>query len=264
MQNSDTRHQQHLCWHKIAWSVGLIFILLSEGISQSKVKENLVDYDDLTVHYGFLMGGHSSQYRIKYNESFTLPQYDSIHSIIPDRLGGFKLGFIVNVYLFQYLDFRVLPTVGFYENTLTYRFTDETSIRELKDATMMELPIMLKYKSVRRGNIAMYLVGGINPSWEAVGRGDNIDTREKLELKRFNMSLDIGAGFDLYYPLFKFSPEFRYSFGQRNMLTNDINAYNVNLAELVTHNFAFFITFEGGPTYLKRRRQNRLEDLLTE
>jgi hypothetical protein len=243
----------------------LLLIPLTFALTgQNKVKENIPDYDDQTVHFGFLMSGHSSQYRIRYNESFTHPQYDSIHSIVPDKLGGFKLGFVVNVYLFQYLDFRVLPGVGFYENTLTYRYTDGNTLRELKDATMMELPMLLKYKSVRRGNIAMYLVGGINPSWEAVGRGDNLDTREKLELKRFNYAFDIGAGFDLYYPLFKFSPEFRFSFGQRNMLTDKVNSYNVNLDELVTQNFAFFITFEGGPNYLKRRRKQRLEDLLTE
>lgn len=263
MQISDPGNQQHLCWHKIA-----LWVLLLVGVfnlhSQNKTRENLIDYDDQWIHYGFLMGGHTSQYRIKYNESFTFPQYDSIHSIVPDKLGGFKLGFVINMYVFQYLDFRILPTVGFYENTLTYRFTDGNTIREMNDATMMELPLLLKYKSVRRGNIAMYLTGGINPSWEAVGRGDNVDTREKLELQRFNFSFDIGAGFDLYYPLFKMSPEFRYSFGQVNMLTDDINRYNVNLQELVTQNFAFFITFEGGPNYLKRRRKQRLEDLLSE
>lgn len=264
MQTPDLRYQQYICWHKI---VGICFLLFFSYLpisGQNKTKENIPDYDDQWIHYGFLMSGHTSQYRIKYNESFTLPQYDSIHSIIPDKLGGFKLGFVINMYMFQYLDFRILPTVGFYENTLTYRFTDGNTFRELKDATMMELPVLLKYKSVRRGNIAMYLVGGANPSWEAVGRGDNVDTREKLELKRFNFAFDLGAGFDLYYPLFKMSPEFRFSFGQVNLLRNETNNFNVNLDELVTQNFAFFITFEGGPNYLKRRKKQRLEELLTE
>jgi len=260
MQTSDTWHQQHLCWHKIA-GLCILFLSLTPNLQgQTKTRENLLDYDDQWIHYGFLMSGHTSQYLIRYSESFTQPQYDSIHSIIPDKLGGFKLGFVVNMYMFQYLDFRILPTVGFYENTLTYRFTDGNTIRQLKDATMMELPMLLKYKSVRRGNIAMYLVGGINPSWEAVGRGDNIDSREKLELKRFNFAYDVGAGFDLYYPLFKMSPEFRFSFGQVNLLQDDINNFNVNLDELVTRNFAFFITFEGGPNYLKRRKKQRLEE----
>ena len=263
MQTTHIRDQQYIHRQKIALGIALILLSLTSVWGQNKVKENLADYDEQWIHYGFLMSGHTSQYRIRYNESFLQPQYDSIHSIIPDKLGGFKLGFVVNMYVFQYLDFRILPTVGFYENTLTYRYTDGNTNRHLKDATMMELPMLLKYKSVRRGNIAMYLVGGANPSWEAVSRGEGVDSREKLELKRFNFSLDFGAGFDLYYPLFKLSPEIRYSFGQRNMLTDRINSYNVNLDELVTQNFAFFITFEGGPNYLKRKRKQRLEDMLS-
>ena len=86
---------------------------------------------------------------------------------------------------------------------------------------------------------------------------DEVDTKEKLELKNFNISFDIGAGFDLYYPLFKFSPEVRYSFGVKNLLSDKVNEFSENLDQIVTHNIAFFITFEGGPNYLKRRRKNR-------
>ena len=76
-----------------------------------------------------------------------------------------------------------------------------------------------------------------------------------MELKNFNMAFDIGIGLDLYFPLFKFSPEIRYSAGLRNMLSDKENIYNVNLDRLVTNNFAFFITFEGGPNYLKNRKK---------
>ena len=223
--------------------------------AQNKIKENLIDYDEQWIHYGFLMSIHSSKYRIKYSENFTSPLMDTVHSIVPGNNGGFKLGFVVNMRIFQYLDFRILPTVGFYENDLVYQFTDGSSLRELKDATMMEMPLLLKYKSYRRGNVAMYLVGGINPSLEAAGKGDEVQTKQRLELKNFNLAIDIGAGFDFYFPLFKFSPEIRYSYGLRNMLTNKVNNFNVNLDEIVIHNIGLFITFEGGPSYLKRRKK---------
>ncbi|MDH5607951.1 MAG: PorT family protein [Cyclobacteriaceae bacterium] len=239
--------------------MSFLFLLLGmgQGLAQNKIHENLGDYDEQWIHYGFLIGVHQSKYKISYSDAFVLPQMDSLHSIVPGNLGGFKLGFVVNMFMFQYLDFRILPTVGFYENDLTYRYTDGSSYRLLKDATMMELPLLLKYKSVRRENVAMYLVGGINPSLEAAGKGDEVTTRENLELRNFNVSFDVGAGFDLYYPMFKFSPEIRYSFGGRNMLTPKKNEYSVNLDELVTHNIAIFITFEGGPNYLKKRKKKQ-------
>ncbi len=259
MQTAYARYKLNLHWHKVVLSALVISLaLMSQTFAQQRVKENLIDYDEQWIHYGFLMSLHNSKYKIETAEIFTTPQMDSLHSIVPGNLGGFKLGFVVNMFVFQYLDFRILPTVGFYEYDLTFRRTDGTILRELKDATMMEMPLLLKYKSVRRGNLAMYLVGGINPSWEAAGKGDEVDTRQKLELKNFNLAFDIGAGFDIYYPLFKFSPEVRYSYGLRNMLSDKVNDFSVNLSRLVTHNIAFFITFEGGPNYLKRRRKREL------
>ena len=61
-------------------------------------------------------------------------------------------------------------------------------------------------------------------------------------------------GFDVFYELFKFTPEIRYSFGFRNLLPNTSNDFDAALSKLTTHNITAFITFEGGPTYLKRRK----------
>lgn len=255
MQNADTWYKLNLHWKKITVAAILLWLFASESTAQNKIRENLIDYDEQWIHYGFLMSGHSSRYRIKFSENFRSPLQDTVHNIVPGNLGGFKLGFVVNMRVFQYLDFRILPTVGFYENDLTYFFTDGTSLRELKDATMMELPLLLKFKSARRGNVAMYLVGGINPSLEAAGKGDEVQNVQRLELRNFNLAFDFGAGFDLYFPLFKFSPEVRYSYGLRNMLSDKENNFSVNLDEVVYHNIALFITFEGGPNYLKRRRR---------
>jgi len=213
-----------------------------------------MDYDEQWIHYGFAMGIHNSSYRIKYSEMFNSPLMDSVHSIVPENFGGFKLGFVINMRIAQYLDFRILPTVGFYENVLTYRYTNGSQFREVNDATMMELPLLLKYKSQRRGNLAMYLVGGINTSLEAAGRGDEVDNRERLELRNYSVALDVGVGIDMYFPLFKFSPELRYAYVLNNMLNDTVNRFSVNLDELVMHNFTIFITFEGGPNYLKRKR----------
>ena len=65
--------------------------------------DNLWDYDEQYVHYGFLIGIHSSDYRIKYNDDFVSPRMDSLHSIAPGKHFGFKLGFVVDFYVFQLL-----------------------------------------------------------------------------------------------------------------------------------------------------------------
>ncbi|REE05749.1 putative protein-translocating porin PorT [Marinoscillum furvescens DSM 4134] len=256
MQTTHPRNKLYLYRYQI-----IVFLLLTAmalpGQAQNDPKENLGDYDAQWIHYGFLMGIHNSRYRIQYSDDFARPEMDSLHSVVPGHLPGWKVGFVVDMNLLQYLSFRVLPTVGFYEQDLTYRYTDGTSHRELKDATLVELPLMLKYKSARRGNIAMYVTGGISPALEASGKGDELDTRERLELRNWNASIDAGVGFDLYFPLFKFSPEVRYSWGLRNMLTDDVNSYDQPLKKLTYQNISFYITFEGGPSYLKNNQRKK-------
>ena len=69
-----------------------------------------------------------------------------------------------------------------------------------------------------------------------------------LDLKSFDISLEIGFGSDLFFQLFKFSPELRYSRGLRNMLNGkNNNQYNLPLDKIIVHNISFFFTFEGGP-----------------
>ena len=257
MQIAHIRHKFNLHWHKIVFVLALLLSVGFDGAAQNTKRINLPIYDDNKIHYGFLIGGHSSRYRIEYSDAFATQQFDSLHSIVPGNLGGFKLGFVINFLLYQYLDFRILPTVAFYQNDLTYRFTDGTSIRELRDPTFVEVPLLFKYKSVRRGNTRMYLLGGITPSIRAAGAGEADEL--KLLIKNTNLSLDIGVGFDLYQELFKFSPELRYSYGLVNVLQDEKNIFSEGLRRITTHNITFYITFEGGPTELKNlRRKNRI------
>lgn len=246
MQTINVRNQLHLCWREVVvFFLSLIFLSHS-SFAQNNPSDNLIHYDNQWVHYGFLIGLHSSKFVTKYSDTFTTPAMDSVHSIVPGNLAGFKLGFVINMRIVKNLDFRILPTVGFYENDLLYRYTDLSDLRVLKDATMVELPMLLKYKSERRGNLAMYLLGGVNPSFEASGKGDEADG-EVLELKNWNISVDVGVGLDMYYTFFKFSPEIRYSYGLRNMLATPGNELSVGLSNLTTQNLGLFITFEGGP-----------------
>ena len=217
-----------------------------KGLNFAKL--NLPAYDERWLHYGFLIGGHTSNYRREYNEEFTTADFDTLHSVTTPGSGGFKLGFVADIALYQFLSLRVTPTVGFYENVLNYRFTDGTSLREVKDATLVEMPILLKYKSVRRKNNRMYVLAGFSPVIEASGSKDENDTRERLETKNFNVNMELGFGTDIFYQYFKFAVELRYSRGLRNLLEDNINQFNAPLGKLTVHNIGLFITFEGGPS----------------
>ena len=225
----------------------LLFSLSQEGLSQKKrwVTKNNPNYDERKLSYGFLIGLHSSAYQIKYADRFVTQDFDTVYSIEPGWSAGFSLGFIVNYRITDLLDFRVTPKVAFYEHTLKYRYTDETPTEEkLMETTMVELPLLLKYKSERRGNIRMYMIGGAKPALEASGKKDVENRSSTLGVTNMNLSLEAGFGFDLYYPLFKFSPELRFSRGLVNILENTTNKYGQPLERVNTNTITLYLLFQ--------------------
>lgn len=205
---------------------------------------NLPNYDDRWIHYGFAIGGHTSRYRIRYADAFASQAFDSLHSVTTTNTPGFSLGFIVNFKVAQFLDFRVLPKVAFYEHVVNYNFTNGRDNLQLVENVNVEMPLFFKYKSERRGNFRVYTIGGLNPTIEASGRRSDDSAIERLVVRNFNVNFEYGFGIDMYYPLFKFSPEIRFSHGLRNMLGDKENRYSAPLQSITTHTFGLYILFE--------------------
>src|ERR1041385_2189394 len=117
-------------------------------------------YDDRKISYGFSIGLHTSSYQVKYSNKFVTPKLDTLHSVTPVFLPGFSLGFLLNYRFNEFLDLRLMPKAGFYAHKLYYYFTNAPAQSQLVESTLVEMPLLLKYKSVRRGNVRMYMIGG--------------------------------------------------------------------------------------------------------
>lgn len=226
----------------------LLGLVLAAGVSHAQkfkwAPRNNPNYDDRKWTYGFLIGLHTTSYQIKYADNFITDDLDTVHSVIPDWKPGFSLGFIVNYRVNDYLDIRLTPEVAFYEHTLRYNYTDGTYQDQLVETTMVEFPFLLKYKSLRRGNVRMYVVGGAKPGIEASGKKELENISDGLEVKNLNMSLEAGIGLDLYFPLFKFSPEIRFSQGVSNILDNTRNDYGKPLKYVNTNTITIYLLFQ--------------------
>lgn len=225
-----------------------MLLLLSGSASAQgffQARKNNPNYDESRViSYGFLIGLHTTAYQVKYSDLFVAPALDTLHSVEPEWKPGFSLGFIVNYRLHEFVDFRMMPTVGFYEHALTYRFTNGQSVNQLVETTMVEFPLLIKYKSMRRGNIRMYMTGGVRPGIEASGKKEIENVTNSLEVAAFNLSLEAGLGFDLYFPLFKLSPEIRFSRGISNILDNTDNSFGKPLKQVATNTIHIYFLFQ--------------------
>lgn len=224
--------------------LAMLASLSASGQSKRWVRKNNPNYDERKFSYGFMIGLHSSALQLEYDETFVTPDFDTLYAVQPEWSAGFSLGFIINYRAAEFLDLRLTPKVSFYEHKLKYVFTNEAPLDHLIETTMVEVPVLAKYKSVRRGNVRMYMIGGVTPAIEASGKKDLQSTSGALELERFNLSLEAGFGFDLYYPLFKFSPEIRFSRGMLDMLGTRDNPFGAPLQRITMNTVTVYLLFQ--------------------
>lgn len=208
---------------------------------------NLPNYDNKKLHYGFILAGNYATYTLKPSAYFYSIN-DTLKRVEPSGVGGFTLGFILNARMHDNFDFRVTPQVGFYQRGVEYTFISKTTgakvaDKQMVEATFVELPILVKYKSQRRNNFRMYIVGGVKPSISTSNK--NKDQRpDKLRFNSYDLAIDYGLGCDIYFPLFKLSPEIRFSNGLVGMKAPDNNLYANSIQNLRSKTMTFMLNFE--------------------
>ncbi len=240
-------------WHKFALHrhqmtrLVVLFLFLSLGARAQSFKwarQNNPLYDTRKFSYGFAIGIHTSAYQVNYSDKFVTNELDTVHSVLGEFSPGFSLGFLVNLRLNEFLDLRLMPKAGFYDHKLIYRYTDRSIKTILIESTLVEFPLLLKYKSMRRGNIRMYMLGGVTPAFEASGKNDVQASSPLIDIRKSNLSLDAGMGFDFYFPLFKFSQEIRFSRGITSMLGSDNSIYRDPITRLNTNTISVYFIFQ--------------------
>lgn len=227
----------------------ILLISFSQGWAQDtkwKTKYKSGD-DDKLISYGFFLAAHSHSYRLRYSEAFldTSNVFTrNQKAIMPRYATGFALGFIGNVRLHDQLDIRITPKISFYQYGIEVRYTDAPSDEILIENTKVEFPLLLKYKSIRRMNSRAYMIGGINPMIEGRKR-DNIEVAP-ISTLTYDLALELGFGFDLYFEYFKFSPEIRYSHGLINIFdpTTSNPEFATGIASIRSHTITLYLNFQ--------------------
>lgn len=202
---------------------------------------HLADYDEKKVHYGFFVAGHLSALSRRYSTSF-VNGFDTVAAASPARSGGYGLGFIVAYGIDPQFDVCLVPAFAYYERNVEYLFMSGGTRNQTIESGYVELSMLMRYKSVRRGNVRMYMVGGLKPGVEV---GSNLKSRgaNALRTQNWDLSVEYGFGFDLFYPYFKFTPELRFSHGLNNLLLAENNIYSRSLRRLNAHTVSLYFYF---------------------
>ena len=180
---------------------------------------NLENFDKQRVYWGYFLGFSSFDFKTDFKTNPT-----------PDKLidvkghSGFNVGLVGVLRLHEYVELRFEPGLYYASRTLTYsQFTTERDgLREVK-ATYIDFPLILKFSSLRTGNVRPYLLGGLsstlNLSSNSKSKDDNLE--QKFRVKPWTQNYTLGFGVDLYFEYFKFSPSIRGVFGLKDELIRD-------------------------------------------
>lgn len=233
--------------------VGLLLLLTMFAVTANAQEtvnmnqENLSYGETRFISFGFLLGGHSSSLRPKFSKAFTSPAFSDTINITTGSPFGFSIGFLTNFKVAQYLDIRLMPKVAFYDYKLSFQTTtpnDEAVKDALADFTTVDVPISFKYKSMRRGNHRMFITGGVTQIIDVTGKKQKEENSENgLRLNGNNTTADIGFGADFFFPLFKFSPEIRYSYGLTNVLDSRSNNLSRAFDRMGTQVIGIYLVF---------------------
>jgi hypothetical protein len=244
MPTTHTWNQLALHSRKV---IALAVMLLAGSVAHGQLfkwaYQNNPNYDNRLISYGFMIGLHTSAYQVQYADQFVTAKFDTVHSVMAEFSPGFSLGFLVNYRAHEFLDLRIMPKAGFYTHKLRYTYTDATTALQFVESTLVELPFLVKYKSMRRGNVRMYMIGGVTPGIELSGKNE-LRTSSSIDIRRSNVQLEGGIGFDFYFPLFKFSQEIRFARGIMNVLGDDPSVYRDPLKRLNTNTIAVYFVFQ--------------------
>lgn len=207
---------------------------------------HLENFDKQRTSWGYYLGFNSYDFKFDYK---TPPTVD----VKSQTTTGFNVGLVGNLRIFEFLDLRFEPGLSYTQRNLT--FTDPTlvesydKLREVK-STYINFPLLLKFSSVRTGNIRPFLVGGVSRTLnfdanEKV-KDDNI-TGSRFRMKNWTNNWEMGAGIDIYFEYFKFSPSIRgvFSFNDELVRDNDPNSpYTGNISSMKTRGVFINFTFQ--------------------
>jgi hypothetical protein len=177
---------------------------------------NLENFDKQRVYWGYFLGFSNFDFKVDYKT----PGQDI--NVVGNT--GFNVGLVGVLRLQEYVELRFEPGLYYASRTLTYQgFTsDVDALREVK-ATYIDFPLLVKFSSLRTGNVRPYLVGGVsatlNLSSNSKSKDDN--SEQRFRVKPWTQNYQLGFGIDLYFEYFKFSPSIRGVFGFNDELIRD-------------------------------------------
>lgn len=213
-------------------------------------------YDARPLHFGFLFGLAGSNYNY-------VTQNSGSDTIISPKHFGFQIGGVANYAFNKHIELKTGINVALFERHLNYFLPSKIPVKSgletnnlnyLRESTWLEIPISIKFRSIRRKNHRFFVLAGAKFGIEANTRDKDFsslssDYNHTIYAKKYDIALEYGFGFEQFFQFFKFAPEIRFSHGLFNMYQSPDASDPVakrlkEITHLNTHTVSLILNFE--------------------
>jgi hypothetical protein len=200
---------------------------------------NLENFQNKKLYFGYFLGFNSYGFKIDYK------------TVGPDiqvkKTTGFNVGIVGDLKLHENISFRFEPGLYYTKRDLYYPgFTTKNDALREVNSTYIHFPLLIKFLSLRTGNIRPYIVGGLSSTLNLSSNSKSIDDNleRRFRVKPWTTNYEMGLGIDFFSPYFIFSPSIRGVFGLKDELIRDKDPnspWTSNIESIKTR--AIFINF---------------------
>jgi len=245
METAHFRNMYDIHRGKIILLLAFIFSSLSLSAQvKPKGNYNFWEYRTKPFYFGLTLGMHTTSFYTTKSREFS--RSDSLTSIQNQGKPGLNVNIITNLKIGQYFDFRFIPGFAFSERN--FIFNDNYDIPIRIESVFLEVPMMLRFKSDPYKDKRLFVAAGLKYSYDVQSNSKarkNI-AETLIKIAPHDFQFEVGAGMQLFFPFFIFSPEIKFSQGLSN-----INIYNGALEnsrvidKVLSRAFTISLHFEG-------------------
>jgi hypothetical protein len=145
---------------------------------------------------------------------------------------------------------RFNPQLMFTERNIFYKLKHPegglTDIDKTIESVIVTFPFQVKLQSDRIGNFRVYMLTGIKGDIDLASNARAKKAEDLVKIRKYDYGVELGMGFNFFFPSFIFSPEIKISNGLGNIHSRDEHLkYSSVFDKIQSRMIVFSIHLEG-------------------
>lgn len=210
---------------RIISSIVWAWMALASVTAQERAVQNRPYTDLRPFHFGIHVGTHLQDLEFVNVGPQVITADDGsqqTYTITADQDrwdSGFNVGVLGELRINEYMQFRIAPTLYFGTRHISFHNMDAQAPDSLLKRTQTLKSVYIGsamemiFAAPRSNNHRPYVMLGVNPM---VNLSSN--SNDYIQLKKYDVFLEVGIGCDFYLPFFKLRPELKFMYGLTNTL----------------------------------------------